>query len=127
MAVWVYVDGWFLAVSEDSHFEEGWHISRHMVKVVFVQSKEWISRDREIVYEPCSWRIGQIGKRGVYPILPWKMSWFLDRSRTTSARSQATTGTVGSCIFHHCTWSPGASVASCHRGLAARPSHRADG
>ena len=76
-----YVDGWVLADSEDSHLAEGRRILRHMVEVVFVQFRQWISRDGEMVYEPCSWRIGQSGRRGVYPIIPWKRSWCLDKGR----------------------------------------------
>ena len=77
-----YVDGWVLADSEDSKFSEGRRILRHMLTVVFVQFKERISNDGEMVYEPCRWRNGQSDKRGVILVSHWKRSWFLDKGST---------------------------------------------
>ena len=66
------VDSWVLADDEKSVFENGKRILKKLPKVVYVQFTEEDGR-------PCTWKLPGIDKPGVYPIVPVKKCWYLDK------------------------------------------------
>ena len=76
-----YVDSWVLDDAEDSVFENGRRLLRYPPKVVFVRYYRWELQDERWVQVPCSWQIDGTSGPGIYPIKPWKRSWFLDQNR----------------------------------------------
>ena len=69
------VDSWVLADDEKSVFENGKRILRKLPKVVYVQFTEDDGKT------PCKWQIPGIEKPGVYPIVPIRKEWYLDKGR----------------------------------------------
>ena len=78
-----YVDSWILDDHEDSVFENGRRILRRAPKAVLVQYYDVVERNKVLVEEPCSWIIDGINRPGVYPVRPWRRSWFLDQHGKT--------------------------------------------
>ena len=69
-----WVDSWVLGDDEQSVFENGKRILRKMPEVVYVQ---FLNKKGK----PCGWKVDGVKKKGVYPILPITMEWFLDKGR----------------------------------------------
>ena len=68
------VDSWVLGDEEKSVFENGKRILRKLPKVVYVQFKDEDG-------EPCKWKLPGIDRPGVYPIVPVRRYWYLDKGR----------------------------------------------
>ena len=68
------IHSWIVHESEDSKEENGKRILRKMPRVVFVSFK---NKDGSCPL----WRLPGLSEAGVYPIVPRKSSWFLDRAR----------------------------------------------
>ena len=69
------VHSWVLADDESSVFENGKRILKKLPKVVYVL---FTVDDGKT---PCKWKLPGIDKPGVYPIVPVRREWYLDRGR----------------------------------------------
>ena len=69
------VHSWVLADDESSVFENGKRILKKLPKVVYVQFTEDDGKT------PCKWKLPGIEKPGVYPIVPVRREWYLDKGR----------------------------------------------
>ena len=69
-----YVHSWVLADDEKSVFENGKRVLRKLPKVVYV--KFFDSKGK-----PLSWQLPGMKEPGVYPIVPVRRDWFLDKGR----------------------------------------------
>ena len=76
-----YVESWVLDEREDSIFEEGRRLLRYAPKVVFVRYYRWVLENDVWRQRPCPWEIEGAGGAGIYPIKPWRRSWYLDQNR----------------------------------------------
>ena len=63
------IHSWKEAVTETSVWEDGVRILNELPEVVYVQ------------YEGCKWRIDGTPGPGIYPLIPKKKSWYLDKGR----------------------------------------------
>ena len=69
-----YAHSWVLADDEKSVFENGKRVLRKLPKVVYV--KFFDSKGK-----PLSWQLPGMQEPGVYPIVPVRRDWFLDKGR----------------------------------------------
>ena len=68
------VHSWVLDEKETSVFENGKRVLKHLPKVIYVK---FLLADGE----ECNWQLEGTNEYGLYPIVPRKSSWFLDKGR----------------------------------------------
>jgi len=75
-----YVHSWLLQDEENSSFEEGVRVLKKVPKVVFIKFYEGVNEEGE--NQECAWTLPGLERQpGVYPIVPKKSSWYLDKGR----------------------------------------------
>ena len=77
------VDSWVEHEKEDTVFDSEKRILRFVPRIVFVQyyTSVWDENKRCHVEKPCPWAIPGVDRPGIYPVFPWKRSWYLDQHR----------------------------------------------
>ena len=68
------VHSWVLHPDEKSVFENGKRILTHLPKVIFIKFKDKDNKD-------LPWTLDGLNESGLYPIVPKKRDWFLDKGR----------------------------------------------
>jgi len=75
-----YLHGWVLHAEETSLFDNGHRILKRPPRVVFVRFRELVGAGAAAQWEDCKWVVGDLPP-GVYPVRPWKRTWYLDQER----------------------------------------------
>ena len=68
------IHSWVLDDKETSVFVKGKGVLKHLPKVIFV--KFFLADGQE-----CGWQVDGTSEHGLYPIVPKKSDWFLDKGR----------------------------------------------
>ena len=69
-----YVHSWVTDEAETSYLDKGKRILSHLPKVIFVKFK-----DKD--HNELDWKLEGMSECGLYPIVPIKRDWFLDKGR----------------------------------------------